>query len=240
VEADGTTPEAGIAPRRSRVSWEPAPADPRQPGGEIHLWRADLDASGWPLQEELPADERARAEEFLRPQPARRWVASRWVLRRVLGRYLGEDPAKIELAVAPLGKPRLDRPGPLRFNLSHSENLALIAISGEREVGIDVERVDPDRDMIALARTGLDPATAEAVSRAPAEQRAEAFYAAWTRREAIAKCFGEGLGAAAPSDRAVEVCEIDAGDCWAASLAVAGAGMPPVRRFDLRASPGRR
>jgi 4'-phosphopantetheinyl transferase len=215
------------------VSWEPAPADPRQPGGEIHLWRADLDASGWPLQEELPADERARAEESLRPQPARRWVASRWALRRVLGRYLGDDPAKIELAVAPRGKPRLDRPGPLRFSLSHSANLVLIAIGVEREVGIDVERTDPDRDLVAIARTGLDPQTAEAVARAPAERRAGVFYAAWTRREAIAKCFGEGLGAAAPRDRPVEVCEIDAGDGWAAALAVAGAGMPALRRFEL-------
>jgi 4'-phosphopantetheinyl transferase len=206
------------------------------PAGEIHLWRADLDAAGWPRQDELPPADRARAEEFLRPKPARRWVAARWTLRLVLGRYLGEDPAAVGLAADPRGKPRLEPEGPLLFSLSHSENLALIAVSGEREVGVDVERVAPGRDLIALARTGLDPKEAEAVSEAPAERRPEVFYSAWTRREAIAKCFGEGLGGTNPPDP-VEVCEIDAGDGWAAALAVAGRRLPPVRRFDLRALP---
>jgi 4'-phosphopantetheinyl transferase len=216
------------------VSSIPAPRRPPAPGANVHVWRADLDAPGWPGRDELPAADRGRAAEFLRPKPASRWVASRWALRLVLGRYLDEDPAAIELAAGRRGKPRLERPGAPRFSLSHSERLALIAVCGEREVGVDVERIDPDRDLIALARTGLDPGDAETVSRARAERRPELFYAAWTRREAIAKCFGEGLGGATPSDP-VEVCEIDAGDGWAAALAVGGRGLPPVRRFELRA-----
>ncbi|HEY7257079.1 MAG TPA: 4'-phosphopantetheinyl transferase superfamily protein [Solirubrobacterales bacterium] len=217
------------------MSWEPGPPEPAGPGEEIHLWRADLDAASWPAQEELPPADRARAEEFLRPEPARRWAAARWALRIVLGRYLGEDPAAILLALAPGGKPRLDRPGPLRFSLSHSEGLALIALGSEREIGVDVERLDPDRDLVALARAGLDPDDAEAVASAGVERRADLFYAAWTRREAVVKCFGEGLGAAAPSERPVEVSEIDAGEGWAAALAVAGVGLPAIRRFELRA-----
>jgi 4'-phosphopantetheinyl transferase len=179
------------------------------PGTEVHVWRADLDGPDWPRQEELPEAERARAEEILRAEPARRWATARWSLRTVLGRYLDEDPAAIALAVAPGGKPFLEGPGPLRFSLSHSAGLALIAVAEEREVGIDVERVTP--------------------------RRSADYLRAWTRREAIAKCFGEGLAASAPSDRAVEVCEIDAGGGWAAALAVSGKGMPAVRRFDLRA-----
>jgi 4'-phosphopantetheinyl transferase len=239
MAADDATAEAGIARPKSLVSWRPAPADPQRPGDEIHLWRADLDASGWPPQEELPAAERKRAEEFLRRQPGRRWVAARWALRIALGRYLGEDPAEIELALSGHEKPRLAAPGPLRFNLIHSEALALIAIGEERELGVDVERIDPDRDLVALARTGLDPGDAGAVSAAPAERRAEVFYAAWTRREAVAKCFGEGLGRPPPAEP-VEVKELDAGPGWAAALAVAGEGMPPVRSFELRAWPGLR
>jgi 4'-phosphopantetheinyl transferase len=215
------------------MSWEPAPGAPRQPGGEVHLWRADLDASGWPRVEELPSAERGRAEKILRPQPARRWVTARWALRFALGRYLGEDPGQVELVLSSHGKPRLAAPGPLRFNLSHSKALALIAIGEERELGIDVERIDPDRDLVALARTGLSRGDAETVSTAPPERRAGVFYATWTRREAIAKCSGEGLGGSAPPKHPAEVCEIDAGDGWAAALAVAGVGMPALRRFEL-------
>jgi 4'-phosphopantetheinyl transferase len=216
------------------VSWDPAPPGPQGPGAEIHLWRADLDEPGWGPLDELPAADRNRAERFLRPDPARRWVASRWALRIALGRYLGEGPGKIELTSSSGGKPRLAARGRLRFNLSHSEGLALIAVGEERELGVDLERVDPDRDLLALARAGLDPAAAEAISRAPAARRPEIFYAAWTRREAIVKCFGEGLGAAPRADP-VEVIEIDAGDGWAAALAVAGEGIPTIRRFELRA-----
>lgn len=221
------------------MSWEPAPAEPQQPGDEIHLWRADLDAAGWPPREELPAVERARAEEFLRPQPARRWVAARWALRIVLGRYLAVDPAEIDLALSGSGKPRLAAASPLRFNLSHSEALALIAVGEERELGVDVEQVVPGRDFAGLARTGLGPVDVQSVLDAPAERQAEVFYAAWTRREAVAKCFGEGL-AAAPAAGPVELAPVDAGPGWAAALAVAGEGMPPVRRFELRGSPGLR
>jgi 4'-phosphopantetheinyl transferase len=221
------------------VSWGQAPPDLHGPGTEIHLWRADLDAPGWPRRDELPAAERDRAAEFLRPEPARRWVAARWALRIALGRYLDEDPTEIELTLSDRGKPRLAAPGSLRFNLSHSEALALIAVCEEREIGVDVERADPDRDLLGLARTGLEPAEAEAVAGAPPARRAEVFYGAWTRREAIAKCFGEGLAGTVVS-APVEVAEIDAGPGWAAALAIAAAGMPPVRRFDLRASPGPR
>jgi 4'-phosphopantetheinyl transferase len=223
--------------KRTGVSWGNAPSGPLVLGTEIHIWRADLDAAGWPPKEELPAAERERAEAFLRPRPARRWVAARWALRMVLGRYLGVDPAQIELALSAGGKPRLAGAAPLGFSLSHSEALALIAVGEERELGVDVERVEPDRDFAALARRGLDPVDADAVSAAPAERRAEVFYAAWTRREAVAKCLGEGLTGASVAGP-VEVAPVEAGPGWAAAIAVAGAEMPPVRRF--RASPGLR
>src|SRR5262249_25550806 len=156
-----------------------------------------------------------------------------WGVGWVVGGCVGGGGAGVGLAADPGGKPRLEPAGPLLFSLSHSENLALIAVSGEREVGIDVERVDPGRDLIALARTGLDPEDAQAVSQAPAERRPEVFYAAWTRREAGAKCFGGGLTGAHPSDP-VETCEIAAGPGWAAALALRGPDrLPPVRCFDL-------
>lgn len=174
------------------------------PEVELHVWQAQLDAPGWPGAGSLPEGERDRAADLLGEVAGRRWVAARWALRRVLGRYLAEEPAEIELRLGSRGKPLLAAPGPpLRFNLSHSGELALIAVSGEREVGVDVE----------------------AIGARPAE-----FYAEWTRREATAKCHGAGLGAPLP-DAAVAVAALDVGAGFAAAVALSGAEMPPLRRF---------
>ncbi|MEX0972406.1 MAG: hypothetical protein WDZ46_04015 [Solirubrobacterales bacterium] len=170
----------------------------------VHIWQARLDARGWPAAERLPAAERERAAAMLRGQPRDRWVAARWALRGVLGRYLDERPAAIELGTGERGKPLLAAAGAAtRFNLSHSGELALVAVSPELEVGVDVQRI------------GKRPA---------------AFYAEWTRREATVKCHGTGLWAPAP-DTAVAVADLDAGPGYAAAVAVAGEAVPPLRRF---------
>jgi 4'-phosphopantetheinyl transferase len=152
-------------------------------------------------------------------------------LRDVLSRYLEDEPEEIELQIGARGKPTLaDRRSPLRFNLSHSRDLAIVAVARGREVGVDVEWIDPRRDVLALARRALAPAEAQAVKAAPTEARPTAFYAAWTRREAIAKCLGTGLWAPLP-EAAVAVAALDAGPGFAAAIAVAGDEVPPLRRF---------
>jgi len=93
----------------------------------IHVWRARLDSTAWPDAAGLPAAERERAARLLRPDSRRRWVAARWALRGVLARYLECGPAEIELRLGERGKPLLADPGSaLRFNLSHSDDLALV------------------------------------------------------------------------------------------------------------------
>ncbi len=124
----------------------------------------------------------------------------------MLGRYLGLDPLEIELSLGEHGKPRLADPkAPLRFNLSHSGELALITVSAELETGVDVQRVD---------------------------KRPAAFYADWTRREAIVKCHGTGLGRPVP-DAPVAVTGLHIGPGYAGAVAVAGAAVPPLRRFEI-------
>jgi 4'-phosphopantetheinyl transferase len=213
------------------VSWERGPERPPRPESEVHVWRARLDCSGWPGASELPTADRERSERFLRPQPGRRWVASRWALRLTLAAYLGQDPHAIELEATASGKPGLQGCDPLRFSLSHSHDLAVIGVTRSREIGIDVERRTRDRDFIALARAGLDPDSAEAVRRAPVEKRSDVFYEAWVRREAVAKCSGAGL-VVAPPEGPVEVGFLDLGPEWAAAVALAGAGEWPIRRFE--------
>lgn len=165
----------------------------------VHIWRAGLDDPGWPGAAELPAEERERAERFLRAQVTRRWVASRWALRRVLGEYLEEAPAAVRFETGEHGKPRLAGGGP-QFNLSHSEGMALVAVA-EREVGVDLERIRPKH---------------------PAE-----FYADWARREARLKCLGIGL--TGPDDgRQVAVEDLSIAPKFAAAVAVADGEVGPV------------
>jgi 4'-phosphopantetheinyl transferase len=184
-----------------------APDDRKAPPeDEIHVWLAQLDVPGWPRDSELPASERERAGRFGDARRRGRWTASRWALRGVLARYLDQPPAAIELRVAEGGKPALAAPATdLRFNLSHSGELAMVAVAAGREVGVDVQR------------TGSRPA---------------AFYLAWTQREAIAKCLGSGLWAPLPAG-AVSVMQIDAAPGYAAALAIAEEIVPSLRRFDL-------
>lgn len=167
----------------------------------VHIWRAALDDPGWPGPEELPPQEGERAAAFLREEAAKRWVAARWALRQVLGHYVGEDPAGIELEIGEYGKPRL-RGGP-RFNLSHSEGIALVAVC-DREVGVDVEAVKPQ-------------------ARRPA-----ALCVTWTRYEARVKCIGTGLGSPPPPVE-VTVADLDVGQSYAAAVAVAGSEIGPLR-----------
>ncbi len=201
----------------------------------VELWIAELDA-GWPGPEGLPSEERERAERLATDALQRRWSAARWALRAVLGARLGEDPAAVAIEVAAGGKPRLAGDGP-RFNLSHSGALALIALAST-EVGVDVERLDRDRDVLALAPHALDPAATAAVREAPPERRHELFYAAWARREAEAKCRGEGIWtdpAGGPERPAVVSLAPPPG--FAAALAVAAERMPPQRWRRLAPGP---
>jgi 4'-phosphopantetheinyl transferase len=201
------------------------------PEAGLHIWRARLDEPGWPGVEDLPDGDRERAEGFLRPEPARRWVASRWALRITIAAYLDADPRAIELGTDANGKPMLSDDDPIRFNLSHSHDLALIGLARRREIGIDVERRVHDRDFPALARQGLDPDAVAAIREAPTQQRSDVFYEAWVRREAVAKCGGEGL-AGPPAPGEMEVIPLDVGTGWAAAVALAGSGTPRIRCYE--------
>lgn len=142
----------------------------------------------------------------------------------MLARYLGEQAEAIELVEDARGKPRLAHRSPaLHFNLSHSEALVLVAISRDREVGVDVERIEPGRDFVALAERALAAADATAVREAAESERADVFYERWTRHEARLKCLGLGLGGPLPQDVpavTVEALPIDPG--YAAAVAASG------------------
>lgn len=178
--------------------------------GEVHVWRVEVPE----------ADSRG---------------AARRALASILADHLGGADAA-ELGAAENGKPRLARdPGRLSFNLSHSGGLALVAIApGGTEVGVDVERLRPRRDLVRLAARWLPAADAEGVAAAGEPELQAVFYAAWTRLEARVKCTGAGLAGPVPGPAVVaHQLRIDEG--YAAAVAVEG-----TARIVLRDACGRR
>ena len=144
----------------------------------------------------LSADEQARAARFRFDDDRTRWVAARIFLRTVLARYLAADPTQLTFEGSARERPRLSGPsqsGWLHFSLTHSGDLSLVAVARDRDVGVDVEVVRPNRDLRAIARRVLGNATAEALDALSAQDRVGGFYRAWVRHEARGKCLGRGL-----------------------------------------------
>lgn len=124
------------------------------------------------------------------------WRGSRGILRKILGGYLKIDPARVRISFKEKGKPFLNetREGPvLRFNLSHSQDLALYAFADGREIGIDVEAIRPVPHFDRIAQRYFLPAEYEALRAAPPDQKLETFFSYWTRKEALLKAKGGGL-----------------------------------------------
>ena len=172
------------------------------PSDEVHVWRCALDSTdvaGSRLEATLEPHERERADRFRFCRDRRRYVTARAALREILGNYLDTPPDALRFAYGPRGKPRLEPESPgeeIRFNLAHSDGLAVYAFTRGRAVGIDVERVRPDVAGEGIERRFFSAAEAEAVTGAPEESRAEAFFGCWTSKEAYVKARGDGLALA--------------------------------------------
>jgi 4'-phosphopantetheinyl transferase len=169
------------------------------PADEVHLWRVDLEAmrpdeSRW--QKVLSSDESTRASRFHFPGDRQRFVASRALLRTILASYLATDPASLSFCYSKKEKPSLEpaRAGSdVTFNVSHSGGIALFAFTRRREIGVDVERVRRDFDVEAIARRFFSAHEREQLAALPAEERVDAFFRCWTRKEAYIKATGDGL-----------------------------------------------
>jgi 4'-phosphopantetheinyl transferase len=163
---------------------------------DVHLWSLSLDPPETELhrlESLISAEETALAERFVFPLDHRRYVAAHGLLRLVLARCLDTIPAAVTFRRNADGKPRLAHPERLRFNLSHSGLLGLLAVSAKREVGVDVEEIHDIDNIEDLAKTCFSPAEQAALAALPAEQRSWAFFAGRTRKEAFLKALGDGL-----------------------------------------------
>lgn len=179
--------------------WSSQPQSLSLSGGAVHVWRSDLQQPP-ELQETflrlLDHDERRRAARFHFEKHRRRFVLSRGFLRVLLGRYLHIEPERVRFAYGPFGKPSLlDEHGArrLRFNASHSHELAVYAFVEDCEIGVDVEYVKEDFATEDIARHFFSAYEVETLTGLPEAERAVAFFRCWTRKEAYIKALGSGL-----------------------------------------------
>ncbi len=157
-----------------------------------------------------PAEQ--RRAEGLRPAAAAAFVAGRSLLRRLLARWLDRDPRPIEIVGGEDDKPRLAH-GEIGFNVAHAGDFVLVALARSREVGVDVEAIDPRRAVTTIAEAALGPDAAFELEHLPADRRAARFTSWWVRVEAL--CKATGIGLIFPVDTA------------AAGFAIRDVAMPP-------------
>jgi len=178
-------------------------APPSEPltlrNGEMQIWRVSVDhppvALGL-LSTYLSAEEAARAERFVFPRDKNLFIAGRGMLRVILGRYLGMPPRSLSLQKGHHKKPFVSTDSgkpPLQFNMSHSHGLALYAFALRGQVGIDLEKLQPDFATEEVAEQFFSPKEQEELLGLPPESRVQGFFNCWTRKEAYVKATGEGL-----------------------------------------------
>ncbi|MBK8231193.1 MAG: 4'-phosphopantetheinyl transferase superfamily protein [Candidatus Eisenbacteria bacterium] len=167
---------------------------------EVHLWRIALAVDQ--VQRErfhslLSPDERDRREGYRFDLHRDRFTVRRGALRLLLGAYTGIDPASLRFELSPHQRPELDAAHgvpSLAWNLTDSDDLALLAVTRDAGVGVDLESVRGIAELEALVASHFSPAEQAEFAALPAESRLTAFYLGWTRKEAWLKAQGVGLG----------------------------------------------
>lgn len=168
------------------------------------MTRTEVDVWKIPLQMEedavchrrlLSHDELQRADRFRFEKPRIRFIAARVAMRQILSRYLGIAPQKLAFYYGPQGKPELhpNQGAEIKFNLSHSRDCGLLAVTAGRRVGVDIQYVDervPCRD---IACHFFSPTEVNTLRNIADDEGAEAFFSCWTRKEAYIKALGQGL-----------------------------------------------
>jgi 4'-phosphopantetheinyl transferase len=166
---------------------------------DAHVWSASLDQPADMIAKLAPLlsqDEYQRAERFHRPTDRWRFIAGRGILRKIISAYLALAPDEVRFVYNEYGKPFISddqNRGALRFNLSHSNGMALYAVARGRRVGIDIEHMREDFATPEVAERFFSKDEVEALRAAPVDWRTEAFFSCWSRKESYIKAIGMGV-----------------------------------------------
>ena len=179
--------------------WPPAPAELPALERTVHVWavplddaRVDVDAG----RKLLSPDERERAARFYFEQHRRRFLLAHIALHWILSRYLKIPPARLYFELGNNGKPKLPPAltnSGFEFNLSHSNDMALLAINLIGEVGVDIEYVKPGFKFEEIAESFFTAREVAELRGLPSELQRQAFFKCWTCKEAFLKAKGTGL-----------------------------------------------
>lgn len=225
----------------------------RRDSVDIYRIRLDIPETRWAeLTAQLTEPERARADRFLPANKRREFTITRAALRRILSQTLNEQACRISIIHQQQGKPCLDgskHGHEIRFSVSHSHDVALVAVARNRDIGIDVEKIRDDIEHETLAQRFFSESEFTALRHYDGCERLRAFFAVWTRKEAVVKAQGGGIAlglkqfdVSVDPDTAPRVlasrwqqpgipewalADIDAGPGYAACLAVNG-NIPPI------------
>jgi 4'-phosphopantetheinyl transferase len=190
----------------------------------VHAWQ--LRPSEWRgsgvrerLLSQLAADERARYEELGTEAMRETYLASRVLCRVTLSRYTGAHPLEWRFGKGPYDKPILiepDRFASLRFNLTHTDDLVILAVTRAGEVGVDAEETSRPVDVSLVARHFLSRRQEARLAKLAPRERAARFYEQWVLKEAYVKATGKGLANTIDRltiDQADDGTPIAIGDC---------------------------
>jgi 4'-phosphopantetheinyl transferase len=171
------------------------------PAGEVHIWSVDLNPSAERVEtlgRSLSQDEWDRANRFRFDRHRRQYIVGRGALRTLLAAYAGTRPELVRFTYGPRGKPFLEGSGELQFNLSNSDEMALVGFVRGREIGVDIEYLKPMPDCEQISERFFSESERVVLRGVSKELKEETFFNCWTRKEAYLKAVGEGL--AAPLD----------------------------------------
>ncbi len=160
---------------------------------EVHVFAVPLDGDAERFRSVLNQEEKQRADRYRFLDHRRRFAIGHGALRLILASYLRADAAGLGFVAGPRGKPALVG-DELQFNLTHSAQMAMIAVSHAR-VGIDCEKVRRLERLVDIAKRQFSDVEHAALRALPESERLHAFYRCWTRKEAYVKAHGLGLSA---------------------------------------------
>jgi 4'-phosphopantetheinyl transferase len=210
--------------------------------GEVHCWFASLDVppeTSARLYATLTPDERRRSARFHFERDRQRFIIAHGVLRDLLAGYLQSEPGDMSFVYNAFGKPDLSPEfgSPLKFSLSHSADLAVIAVATGSSVGVDVEYIRAGSDYAAIARRFFSAAEIDYLTALPSHLFVGAFFSCWTKKEAWVKARGEGLAIPLNSFSVPLTTESDS----SADVCIAANDILPATRwsvYTLRPAPG--
>lgn len=163
----------------------------------VDVWKASLERNPSELdglRQTLAPDEQKRADRFRFEKHRDRFIVGRGVLRAILGRYLDRRPNQLRFQYTLHGKPMLPAESEiLSFNLSHSHDLVLYAVTQGREIGIDLEFIRKNINLLGIAKRFFSPQEYSQLQAIPKSSQLQTFFECWTRKEAFIKAKGDGF-----------------------------------------------